>query len=330
MKEKIVSIIIPVYNVQKYIDCCIQSVVNQSYKNLEIILVDDASEDLSGSICDTWAEKDKRINVIHKKINEGLSEARNTALNCCSGEYVLFLDGDDAIHKDMISVCISTIEKNDLDFVSYSFEKVNSDFKGVAEYSLKASDLHDIYSGNEIIRQLIINGIFEFSACNKVYRAKLFENVMFPKGLLHEDNYTTPEILLKAKRAGILDQKLYYYRMNPSSITNTKNIKREKDLVAAYEHTLKLVSGNEELYYKVMASYLSGLATLYKVSDKNDRKIILKKYKNTMSFSHKYMKNNWIFAYKLFVISPFLYYNFVNIRSKNILAKLPRLYKYSR
>ena len=116
----LISVIVPVYNVEKYLDKCVQSIVNQTYKNLEIILVDDGSTDHCPALCDEWAKKDERIQVIHKK-NGGLSSARNTAIDVISGEYVIFVDSDDWIDLDMIASMLEFAETNDADIVSGGF-----------------------------------------------------------------------------------------------------------------------------------------------------------------------------------------------------------------
>lgn len=182
MKEKI-SVIVPVYNVEKYIEECISSIMRQTFDNLEIILVDDGSTDNSGKICDELAKKDLRINVIHQS-NQGLSAARNTGLKHAMGDYISFIDSDDYIHIDMLNKLYEAIINSDSDLAICNYKYVYmQDFVGKhVDYQ---SPMH-----NEILtREEAIGKLFEatpwfyITATNKLYKRKIWKNMCFPEGI---------------------------------------------------------------------------------------------------------------------------------------------------
>ena len=222
--KKLLSVVVPVYNVEKYLDRCIKSIINQTYKNLEIILVDDGSVDASGKICDKYAEKDKRIKVIHKE-NEGLSEARNTGIKLSKGDYITFVDSDDYIDERMYEILINDLEKYDVDIAS-------CDYLRIVDYSKKAKISSEvlIYSKEEAIIKLLRNEEYKDYAWNKIYKKELFDGVLYPKGRVQEDVATTYKLILNANSVSYNKSKLYFYLKRKGSILDTWNIKNELDL----------------------------------------------------------------------------------------------------
>lgn len=209
---KLVSVIIPIYNVEKYLDRCVQSVVKQTYKNLEIILVDDGSPDNCPELCDEWKKADSRIKVIHKK-NGGLSDARNAGLDIATGEYIAFVDSDDYVHPQYIEILYYIAKKEDADVVSCEFKKVSQDEETHECYEEIRKDDINIKEYTEITDKVI--GVV---AWNKLYKRGLFEKIRFPIGRLHEDNGIWWKVVFYAKKIVPTSEKLYYYIDNPMSI----------------------------------------------------------------------------------------------------------------
>ncbi len=230
--EELVSVIIPVYKVEDYLDRCVQSVVNQTYKNIEIILVDDGSPDNCPAMCDEWAEKDSRIKVIHKK-NGGLSDARNYGLDAADGEYISFVDSDDYVADHMIQKLYDTMQtdKSDLAMTNYlCFDDNGSNFN----YENKLPIQNGIINKEEAFKTLFGDYHWHYViACSKLYKRFLFDGFRFPYGKLHEDLHTTHLIFDKCSLISLVHEPLYYYYQNNSSITHVYSIKR-LDAVDAY------------------------------------------------------------------------------------------------
>ena len=220
--QPLISVIVPVYNVEKYIHRCVDSIINQTYTNLEIILIDDGSTDRSGKICDEYLKVDSRVKVIHQE-NTGVGAARNTGLKYCRGEFITFVDSDDYISLDLIEVLFSKID--DADYVSCGFSRCDSEerikyaFLPAEEIVLTGKDtLYRHYTGyNERAK------ISCFYVWGKLYRKVLWIGNEFPEGLLFEDIYLMPYMHLQCKKVKFISYAGYYYREDPNSITNTAN-----------------------------------------------------------------------------------------------------------
>ena len=182
----LVSVVIPIYNVQNYVKDCVESVCSQSYNNLEILLVDDGSTDDSGKICDEYKLKDKRIKVIHKT-NGGLSDARNVAIDICKGEYVTFIDGDDVVDSSYVETLYKLLTTTTSQIAICG----HKDFYSLPVTDKYSTELFFEYSPDEAIKEILIYGKFTTSAWGKLYRIELFEEIRYPKGRLFEDLPTT-------------------------------------------------------------------------------------------------------------------------------------------
>ena len=217
---KKVSIIIPVYNIKDYVADCIESVISQDYRNLQIIIVDDGSSDGSEDICDEYALKDDRIVVIHKT-NEGLSSARNAGINVADGEYIYFLDGDDSLTPDAISILVNEIEKGVYDAVMFEAVKSDEDSIGTEQgYFEKNNDYTAIHDGKKLFAELKQNN--EYTCCPVLFfirRASL--SIQF-EDIIHEDELFTPEFLYSIKNISYIPKQLYIRRIRPDSITTKK------------------------------------------------------------------------------------------------------------
>lgn len=227
----LISIIVPVYNVESYLKQCIDSILAQSYKNLEIILVDDGSTDRSGQICDQYAEKDSRIHVVHKA-NGGLSSARNAGLKICHGDYLGFVDSDDYIAPEMYKVLLDNLFREDADISACEFYWTYPDH-AEASGNEKA---YFIFSGKEAAKSLFVHSktlsvSVKRVVWNKLYRRSVFfpekgDNIIFPEKKFGEDNYVTPMVLYHARRVVYSGRNLYFYRQREGSLVHSfgKNI----------------------------------------------------------------------------------------------------------
>lgn len=235
----LISVIVPVYNVAEYLPECLDSIINQTYTNLEIILVDDGSTDECPKICDEYAEKDSRIRVIHKK-NGGLSDARNAGLDICTGEWVGFVDGDDTIHKDMYKILYDRAVEHNADISVCNFNYIVSDEIRFRHFNSVIEVIHGKYN---IINELYCS-LGSISVCIKIYKRNK-RNIFFPKGKNFEDAYVFVDILNDDDILVKNDIGLYNYRKRDGSITNQSRYKRAIwDVVDAYEHNYQQIELN--------------------------------------------------------------------------------------
>ncbi|SHL91854.1 Glycosyl transferase family 2 [Xylanibacter ruminicola] len=207
----ILSIIIPVYNVEAYLDRCVKSIISQSYREFEIILIDDGSTDESSALCDKWAAEDSRILVIHKE-NGGVSSARNAGLEVAKGDYLTFVDPDDFIAPDTYAINMSyLLEHNHVDILQYPYCNY-FDADDIRDYHKPSSDL---YVGSEqIFRNWWSGTPLEYTACNKIYRRELWNDVRFNVGHVSEDTFLVSLFAIKVKAVFISEKGLYYYQRN--------------------------------------------------------------------------------------------------------------------
>ena len=251
------SVIIPVYNVENTLSECVNSVLSQSYKDFEIILVDDGSTDGSSKLCDDFASKDKRIKAVHKK-NGGLSSARNAGMKVITGDYFLFLDSDDYwTYDSFLSDLVEIIEKYDSDVVVFNISSDNSIF---ANYN-RNYEIEEAVSSNgkdEAFKELIINNKLLSSACDKIYKSSLFNNedFRFVEGVYSEDIDWTARVFISVQKISYLDRYAYYYRPNDSSITHNIKYKNVVDLCNAIKKIIKLSEQiTDEDYYEWYMNY---------------------------------------------------------------------------
>jgi glycosyltransferase involved in cell wall biosynthesis len=217
MKQALISVIIPAYNIENYIDDCLESVVFQSYGNLEIIVINDGSTDKTLEKIERFASRDKRMTVVTEK-NKGLSEARNKGLRLASGDYIAFVDGDDAIDTNYIKNLYEALKRADADISVCSYNGVRKAVK-TETVLLRKEALSDF-----LTQRLGTSAV----VWNKLYKREVLKGLKFPKDRLHEDNFFTPRALEKAKKVVIIPEKLYNYRIS-NGITSKMTKKRLKD-----------------------------------------------------------------------------------------------------
>ena len=228
-----ISVIIPVYNVEKYLNECLNSVCSQTFENLEIILVDDGSTDDSSKICDEWSAKDSRVRVIHQ-LNAGLSEARNSGLKYCKGDYILYIDSDDSIEEDLVESLMNLIEKHNVDIAMCTHRlKVN----GIVE---KRPFNSKIITGtvNELLKFIFENGLWH--AWGKLIKRELALEAKFIPRLIYEDYENNPRLLLNAKRIAISMDGRYIYSVRGDSIMEQRKKSTDVDFAKITDELLKL------------------------------------------------------------------------------------------
>ncbi len=228
-----VSVIIPIYNVEKYLKKCIDSVINQSYKNLEIILVDDESPDNCPAICDDYAKKDDRIVVIHKK-NGGLSDARNHGLEISTGEYIMFLDSDDYINTDTVQKMYDRITADNSDLAIANMLYVDESGVGLTSLNNNMSIKDELINGDTALDRLTEDksGCYVV-AWNKLYKKSLFDKLRFTVNKLHEDEFIVHKIFYRCQNISCIKEPLFNYLQRSSSIMGTEYSVKRLDRVEA-------------------------------------------------------------------------------------------------
>ena len=231
MKIKI-SVIVPVYNVEHYLSKCINSILNQTFKDFELILVNDGSTDNSLNICKKYLKKDNRIKII-SKTNGGLSEARNYGLNKAIGKYVCFIDSDDFVEQDYLSELYHTSERLDADITICGFYTVDEEYKRIDTAFLNEPKDIQKMSGQNVVKYLYReNSTVNVVAWNKLYKRSLFENLRYEVGRFFEDEYMIVPVLWKAKNVSFVRIPLYNYLQRSDSIMHTNlNLKKVKDAI---------------------------------------------------------------------------------------------------
>lgn len=259
----LISVIVPIYNVEKYLDKCVSSIINQTYKNLEIILVDDGATDSCSSKCDDWKLKDSRIVIIHK-VNGGLSDARNSGLDIAKGQYYFFVDSDDWIRKDTIEILYKLIIENNAEIACCGVELQDEEGKILSCWS--ETSCPNLMDSNQAMEQYLTKMSVGAMAWNKLYSSNLFSSIRYPIGKLHEDEFTTWKVIFLANRIVYTPECLYYYIQRQGSIVNSNiSLKRLDALDAMDELWLFLNEENKiELIDLFIARYCSNSLRLYR------------------------------------------------------------------
>lgn len=239
MEKNRISVIVPIYNVEKYLDRCVESIVNQTYKNLEIILVDDGSPDSCPQMCDEWAKKDKRIRVVHQ-VNKGGAEARNVGLDIATGDFIAFVDSDDYIDKAMYELLIHLLQEYDADIVECDYSEVTPSDNICPIISKETV----VYSARDSLLENIKGSTCKDVIWNKLYKAKVVDKVRFVKGKRIDDVFWTYKVLGNADIIAVNKSKLYYYVQQSDSIMHRSQYSyyflqavEAKDLRAQYIKT---------------------------------------------------------------------------------------------
>lgn len=310
---ELISIIIPVYKVEKYLESCLNSIVNQTYQNLEIIVIDDGGKDNCPAICDKYAKIDSRIKVVHQE-NRGLSGARNAGIDIANGKYIIFVDSDDTVEKDLVKELYNCMNKYNTDIAicgrNYVFEDGNVICK-------QQNDIEKIFEFEEAIIEMNKFELFDMSAWAKIYKTDLFEQIRFPEGKLSEDYFIMYKLIELAGKVSYISKPLYNYLQRQSSISRNKNInhdfieaakKQLEDLEPKYpriKNTLHVAYASSNL--TVLDFYIKNKVKCPKEKIKEFRKVVkenliyINKDKNIRR-SKKYQFYIFLINYNLYKI----------------------------
>lgn len=286
--DKLISVIVPIYNVEKYLTKCIESIINQTYENLEIILVDDGSPDNCPIICDEYAKRDSRVKVIHKK-NGGLSDARNAGLDIATGEYIMFIDSDDFVEIDMMESMMNNMIDNNVDLVVCNIKYIYDNSEKV-KYNQKDKVL-DKY---EAMQEYIKDGIVQAVAWNKLYKRNLINGMRYKVGKINEDEFFTYKIVDRINKIYYNSKPFYNYVQRNTSIMGLYSIKRLDAVEASYERLNFIKERYPELYVEEKKNFINLCIFNYEMIlkninidyDKNGRNI-LKDYIKKIRFKNK-------------------------------------------
>lgn len=230
-----ISVVVPIYNVEKYLERCVRSLESQSYDNLEIILVDDGSTDSSGKMCDRYAQENEKIVAFHKE-NGGLSDARNYGMERAKGEYIIFIDSDDYVEPDMMELLISTIGNGDMATCGVYNDYVSA---SIPQYT---GEEQSFETDNVTAFKLILEGkLIPATICNKLIRTSIAKKQSFPKGRRYEDIFYTNELMQNVKTVRVNTRPLYHYVHRRGSITTTPFKAHDMDIIYGYEQTKRLI-----------------------------------------------------------------------------------------
>ena len=295
--DPIISIIVPIYNVGKYLPKCIESILNQTFKNFELILVNDGSTDNSGVVCDDYAKKDTRIKIIHKS-NGGVSSARNAGLYVAKGEYIGFVDPDDYIDKNMYEKLYRLCIDNNSDIAICRF---NREINGKIQNKESTEEIIEL-NNMEAMNELFKGNLYRFSLCNKLFSKKCFNDVLFPEGRIHEDLSTTYKLFANSKKAVYIDYYGYIYVKRENSIlTSTYNEKRLQAFIA-WDEIIEFIDKN---YYEIIEQVIATFTywcvdnILYILNQVNNSK----KKNNYLNIIQKYTTKYYIYIKRNNILS---------------------------
>lgn len=309
-KNILVSVLIPAYNAEKYIAFCLNSLIAQTHKALEIIVVNDGSTDNTGKICDEFAAKDSRIRVIHQE-NKGVSCTRNVALDLMNGEYVIMVDADDFIEPQTIEILL----QNCIDFNS---EIIIYDSIDTSTQSFVAHEITNNVKTYDalFLLQNIAYLLNRESSCTRFFHKSIFDDLRFPIGLRYEDSFIAYSTIEKAKKVSFTDAKLYYYYLSPNSFMRSNFSEKSFDIFESYEQKLKVLKRNkcDDSLNRIQANYAYCIVRIIGMTkyspnfskDFKKKKIseLKKKYRELSSAN----KDNPYFKGRIKAISTLLYY----------------------
>lgn len=311
-RTALISIIVPIYNVEKYLKKCIDSIISQSYKNIEIILVDDGSPDQCGTLCDQYKEIDKRIIVIHKT-NGGLSSARNAGLDVASGEYIGFVDSDDFIETTMYEEMLEMMQTYKCDIVECAVNNIYDD-----KINRYINEYNEVLDGKEALKkQLASNAKATYmpriSVWSKLFKKEFWKERRFPEGKIHEDYMLTCQALYYAKRVGLLKKGLYNHLLtNCNSIMNAKFGRKDLYLEIQYRERVYFLKNKNEIQLTKLAerAYYNLLLSLFwrcSVNNMEEKDYYLGIIKNEKKEIKKVVEGKRSFEYMLLWMNPNIY-----------------------
>lgn len=312
MQNALISVVIPIYNVEQYLTQCINSVLSQTYRNLEIILVDDGSTDRCPILCDKYSQLDSRVKVIHKE-NGGLSDARNAGLDIATGSYVSFIDSDDFVEQDYIEALYNLILKYEVSvsacsYIHFSDENILSEPKKLMTQKC---------TKEQAVKYILIEKNLSTTAWGKLYDIHLFKNIRFPKGKIYEDLFTIWKIIDQVDFLVYTTFPKYHYRLNPQSIMTSKFSDKSLDFIEAHQSIMEYVLQKYPKLYKYacwrFTRYnISYLYRALKANYKNENALLLMQ-KNINQNIFSYLFSCYRFGSKAFGLITFLPINILKI-----------------
>ncbi len=305
----LISVIVPIYNVEQYLERCLKSIQNQSFTDYEVILVDDGATDHSGKIADDFVKEHERFSVIHKE-NGGLSDARNAGLSKAKGEYVCFIDSDDMVHPDYLKCLYELCQSYHCAIAQCGFLQFCEERDIICKQ--ENAEITQ-YSAVEMMGQLYSEkAIGTAVAWNKLFKKTVFDQIQFPKGMLHEDEAVCVELFDAAKEIVCTTEKLYYYYKNQNGIMNQTYRYQRLDILKAYERRMQFYTshGLYELYcrdsYKYLYKILLNLCEIKDLKEpdhsvvSNLKKSYWKKYRESQSFPWTVKRKLMMFFFGVF------------------------------
>ncbi|SDI03067.1 Glycosyltransferase involved in cell wall bisynthesis [Pseudobutyrivibrio sp. 49] len=308
-QDKLISVIVPVYDAEKFLDYCISSIMKQTYQNFELILIDDGSKDSSGAICDEWYKKDSRIRVVHQN-NSGVAVTRNKGLEMAKGDYICFVDNDDFVTENFLETFIIAMEKTDADIVMCDIvsAKVGEPDRPLDKViKLDVKGCMDWLS-NPLSKEYVIMVVI----WNKMYKRKLFQENRFAKGIYHEDEFMINNMFRTVENVTFVPLQNYIYRSNETGITGekNKNAMYHLEFADAYDERIQLALekyDDEEYALKVAKWIFIKLAEFYKTGNPNMQNAVKKKYSEMYDKYSYLLSDKQKAKYKMFTITPGLF-----------------------
>lgn len=307
-KEGLISIIVPVYNIEMVLDRCIESILQQTYKVIEIILIDDGSADDSGYICDKYAQKDRRVKVIHK-MNEGAAAARNTGLDYATGEYIGFVDGDDWIRPLMYEKMYDACKRYHVKTAACGIYSAYD----TAHFTLiKNTSMEQFFNEEAMLKEILSDGAIGIGVCTKLYHRSIFEKVRFPCQKSNEDAAILLHTIIGWGGLIHIGEPMYYYYFRPDSISNSYN---DEKLALLYKNANAIKNKIYELYPAISeygdTYYFNTLITILKAIVKNKSMNTIAECNYINEFNLTFMKNkNVHLSYKRKILALLLWVYF--------------------
>jgi len=280
MKHPLISISITVYNLEKYVGACIESILNQELTDFECIIIDDGSSDRSGEICRSYAQIDDRITYIHQA-NQGVSAARNRAIEESNGDYLLLADGDDLLDPTMLKKLYALCKVNHADISTCLNRSVTEKDDRLFQTNINDEIDYHIYTNEEALTKLYSNELSGFGLCNKLYHRKLFKDVRFPFDRSFEDAAIQYQLLYQANKIIFTEERLYYYRIHQDSLTRSQLIKFSHlrlDIIKNFEETMFYFKQNRVTSHVIdliLADYFRSLRGLIIDLEKEEKSVQL-------------------------------------------------------
>ncbi len=308
-----VSVVVPIYKVETYLHECVNSILSQTYKDIEVILVDDGSPDRCPRICDEYAELDSRVRVIHQS-NGGLSSARNSGISLAKGDWLVFVDSDDFIDITMLETLVEIQKRTEATIVSCGFTSFIDGEKPQKKEEQNACE--KIFSSHEAVADMFSSSGIGCNAWCKMYHKDTFCNVQYPIGVLCEDKATTYKVYLNASKIVHTSKKLYYYRLRKNSITGSRTKKMCKDTLQINEDVCDHLNTISPELYSYACGYAAKSSLLYYALASNNEEMADVKSICTMQIRKHYryiMKCKFLPLYQKLIV----YFSGLSIQKKD-------------